>query len=102
MKFLFKSSRVLMAVWKKIDISFGIPLPIVLDGSLLKYSSFSRGYHVYKDRWQTPVDDDYLHCEEEKDNKCAKHIVAKIYYILHTSKVVGHVPLYWSELVNKF
>ena len=53
MKFLFKSSRVLMAVWKKIDISFGIPLPIVLDGSLLKYSSFSRGYHVYKDRWQT-------------------------------------------------
>ena len=44
MKFLFKSSRVLMAVWKK------IPLPIVLEGSLLKYSSFSRGYHVYKDR----------------------------------------------------
>ena len=91
-----------MAVSKKIDICFGIPLPIVLDDSLLKYSSFSRGYHVYKDRQQTPVDDDYLHCEEEKDNKYAKHIVAIIYDSFHTSKVVGHVPLYWSELVKKF
>ena len=59
----------ILAVWKKIDIPFNIPLPIVLDESfsLLKYSSsFSRSYHVYKDRWQRTVGDDTLHCEEEK------------------------------------
>ena len=42
-----------MAVLKKIDVPFDIPLPIVLDDSfsVFKYSSFNRGYHVYKDRW---------------------------------------------------
>ena len=51
-----------MAVQKKIEILFDIPLPIVLDDSLsaFKYSSFSRRYHVYKDRWQPTVGDDSL------------------------------------------
>ena len=69
-----------MALSKK-DIPFDIPLLIVLDGSfsLFKYSSFSRGYHVYKDRWQPTVGDDSLHCEEEKD-EYDKHAVAIILF----------------------
>ena len=52
-----------MAVRKKIDIPFDhidISLLIVLDDSffVFKHSSFSRGYHVYKDRWQPTVGDD--------------------------------------------
>ena len=37
--------------------------------SLLKYSSFSRGCHVYKDGWQPTMGDDSLHCKEEKDSE---------------------------------
>ena len=45
-----------MAVRKKMNTSLNILLPIVLDDSfsIFKYSSFSRGYQVYKDRWQPP------------------------------------------------
>ena len=46
--------------------------------------------------------DDSLHCKEEKDNEYDKHVVAIIYDSFHSNKVVGHVPLYWSELANKF
>ena len=45
---------------------------------------------------------DYLHCEEEKDNEYNKHAVAIIYDSFHSNKVVGHIPLYWSEFANKF
>ena len=81
----------------------GIPLPTVLDGNLFvfKYSSFIRGYHVYKDRWQSTVGDDPLRCKEKKNNEYNKHAVAIIYDSYHSNKVVGHVPLYWSELANK-
>ena len=65
------------------------------------YSSFSRGYHVYKYRWQPIVGDDSLNCEEEKDNKCKKHAVAIIFDSFHSNKVLGHVPFYWSELETK-
>ena len=42
-----------------------------------------------------------LHCEEEKDNKeYGKHTVAIIFDSFHSNKVVVHVSLYWSELVN--
>ena len=57
-----------MAVRKKIDILFDIPLSIVSDDgfSVFKYSSFGRGYHVYKDILQPTMSDDSLHCEEKK------------------------------------
>ena len=45
---------------------------------------------------------EFLRCEEEKDNEYDKHAVAIIYDSLHSKKVVGHIPLYWSELANKF
>ena len=64
-----------MAVRKKTDILFVIPLPIALDDcfSVFKYSSIGRGYHVFKDRWQPTVGDDSLHCEEDKGKECDKH-----------------------------
>ena len=93
-----------MAAVKKIDIPFDIPLPIVPDESfsIFKSSCFSRGYHVYKDRWQPTVVDDSLNCEEEKDSDYDKHAVAIIYDSFHSNKVVGHAPLYWSKSGNKF
>ena len=88
-----------MAFRKKIDIPVDISLPVVLDNSLsvFEYSSFSRGYYFYEDRWQPTVGDDSFHCEEEKDNEKDKHAVAIIYGSFRSNKVVGHVPLYWSK-----
>ena len=43
-----------------------------------------------------------MHCEEDKENEYEKHAVAILYNGFHSNKVVGHVPLYWSELANKF
>ena len=86
-----------MAVRKKIDIPFDISLPIVLDDSMsvLKYSSFSRAYQVYKERWQPTVGDDSLHCEEEKDNKYDKHRAAINYDSFHS--INKSDQRYWSR-----
>ena len=94
----------IIAVRKKIDIPFDISLPNVLDDSfsLLKYNSFSRGYHLYKYTWEPTVGDGSLHFEEEKDNDYDKHAVAIIFDSFHSNKVVQHVPLCWSESANKF
>ena len=45
--------------------------------------------------------DDSLHCEEEKDYKYDKLAFAIIYDSFHSDKVMGHVPLYGSELANR-
>ena len=52
-----------MAVQKKIDIPSSILLPILLDDSfsVFKYNSFSRWYHLHKDKSQPTVGDDFLH-----------------------------------------
>ena len=93
-----------MAVQKKKDISFNVLLPIALDASfsIIKYSSFSKGYHVYKVWRQPTVGDDSLHCKEEKANEYDKDAVAIIYNDFHSNKVVGYVPHYWSESANIF
>ena len=44
----------------------------------------------------------YVNCDQEKDNKHCKHAVAITYDSFHSNEVVGDVPLYWSELANKF
>ena len=86
------------------DISFDIPVPIILDESfsVFKWSSFSRGYHVYKDRCQPTVGDDSLHCQQEKDIEYNKHGVAIIYDSFHSNKVLGQIPFYWSKFANTF
>ena len=67
-----------MDVRKKIDAPFDLHLLIVLEDSfsVFKHSSFRKGYHVYKDRWQPTMGDDSLHCEEEKHDEYDKHAVA--------------------------
>ena len=60
-----------MAARKKmIDIPFDIPIPILLDEhfTVFKYSSYSRGYHAYKEIWNPLVGDDSLICEPEENN----------------------------------
>ena len=36
---------------------------------MLKYSSLSRGYRVYKDVWVPIIGDDSLTCEREEHNE---------------------------------
>ena len=93
-----------MPVRKKVDIPIDIPLPIVFDDSfsVFKYSSSIRVCHVYNDGWQLTVCDDSLHCAEEEDNEYDKHAAAIIYDSFCSNKVLGHAPLYWSELANNF
>ena len=85
------------------DIPLDIPLRIFLDESfsVFKYSSFNRGYHIYNDRLQPTVSDDFLHWEEEKENEYDKRAVAIMYDSFHLNTVVGHFLLYWNELANK-
>ena len=47
---------------KMIDIPFVIPIPILLDEhfAVFQYSSYSRGYHAYKEIWNSLVGDDSL------------------------------------------
>ena len=90
-----------MAVPRKIDVPFDISLPIALDGSfsVFKYSSFSEGYQVYKDKWQSNMGDESLYCEEEeKDNEYDKHAIAIIFDSFHSNKVAGHVPVCWGQI----
>ena len=94
-----------MAARKKmIDIPFDIPIPILLDEhfTVFKYSSYSRGYHAYKEIWNPLVGDDSLICEPEESNEHDKYAVAIVFDDCLLKKVVGHVPLYWSKLAFKF
>ena len=94
-----------MAARKKmIDIPFDIPIPILLDEhfTVFKYSSYSRGYHAYKEIWNPLVGDDSLICEPEESNEHDKYAVAMVFDDCLLKKVVGHVPLYWSKLAFKF
>ena len=55
----------IMAVRRRRDIPFDIPLPIVLHDSfyVFKYNSFSRGYRSYKNEWQPTVGNNSLNCK---------------------------------------
>ena len=65
-----------MAV-KEIGIAFATPIPILIENTFttFKYSSFSRGYHVYKDMWISIIGDDALTCEQEEHNEDDKNDV---------------------------
>ena len=69
-----------MAV-KQINIPFAIPIPILIKNtfSAFKYSSFSRGYHAYKDVWIPFIGDDSITCEREEHNENDKNAVAIIW-----------------------
>ena len=87
-----------------IDIPFDILIPILLGEhfTVFKCSSYSTGYHAYKEIWNPFVGDDSLICEPEESNKHDKYTVAIVFNDCLLKKVVGHVPLYWSKLAFKF
>ena len=66
------------------------------------YSSFSRGYYVYKDVWISITEDDSLTCEREEHNENDKIAVAIVWDDCFSKKIVGHVPLNWSKVASKF
>ena len=71
-----------MATRKKmIDISFDIPIPILLDEhfTVFKFSSYSRGYHAYKEISNPFVGDDTLICEPGESNEHNKNAVATVF-----------------------
>ena len=94
-----------MAARKKmIDIPFDIPIPILLDEhfTVFKYSSYSRGYHAYKEIWNPFVGDDTLICKLEESNEHNKNAVATVFDDCLLKRIVRHVPLYWSKLTLNF
>ena len=94
-----------MAARKKMtDISFDIPIPVLLDDhfTVFKYSSYSRGYHVYKEIWNPLVGDDSMICEPEESNEHDKYAFAIVFDDSLLKKVVGQVPLSWSKFAFKF
>ena len=88
---------------KEINIAFATPVPILTEKTFtkLKYSSFSRGYHVCKDVWISIIGDDALTCEREEHNENDKNTVVIISDDC-VSKKIGHVALNWSKVVSSF
>ena len=66
---------------KKIDILLTTPIPILTGNTstTFKYSSFDRGYHVYRDVWIHITGNDSLTCEQEEHNENDKNAVVIIW-----------------------
>ena len=88
---------------KEINIAFSTSIPILIENTFpkLKYSLFSREYHVCKDVWISIIDNDALTCEREEHNKNDKNAVAIIWNDC-VSKKIGHVSLNWSKVASSF
>ena len=65
----------------EINDLFATPITVLIENTFtaFKYSSFIRGYHVYKDVWIHIVGDDSLTCEQEQRNENDKNAVAIIW-----------------------
>ena len=64
----------------EINDLFATPITVLIENTFtaFKYSSFIRGYHVYKDVWIHSIGDDSLTCEQEQRNENDKNAVAII------------------------
>ena len=61
-----------------------------------------RGYHVYKEIWPNPIDDEQLICEREVGNSHDPLAVAIKKLIDGSNTIVGHVPRRISPLCSVF
>ena len=61
-----------------------------------------REYHVYKDIWPNPVDEEQLTCECEVGNSHKPLAVAIKKLIDGSNMIVGHVPRCMSPLCSVF
>ena len=64
----------------EINDLFATPITVLIENTFtgFKYSSFIRGYHVYKDVWIHIIGDDSLTCEQEQRDENDKNAVAII------------------------
>ena len=74
--------------------------------SIFKYSSFSKGYHVSA-KGITYIRTDgnplwFFTLWRRKRQRVRQTSSAIIYDSFHLNKALGHIPLYWSKLANKF
>ena len=107
LKIIFKWSLPLTSgrfrwLLKGINLPFATPVLILIENTFttFKYSSFSRGYHVYKDVWISIIVDDSLTCEREEHNEKESRCNYMNDWVL--KKIVGHVPLNWNKVSSKF
>ena len=61
----------------EINDLFATPITVLIENTFtaFKYSSFIRGYHVYKDVWIHIVGDDSLTCEQENVMKMIRMLL---------------------------
>ena len=79
-----------------------IDIPFQTTSTFIKYTSYYRGYHAYKDVWNPLVGDDSLTCEQEERNVYDENAVIVIFDGCISKKIVGHVPFNWSKLASMF
>ena len=65
---------------------------------MFKYSSLSRGYHVYKDVWILIIRDDLLTCEREHNDNNRVAII----WDDCVSNFAKHVPLNLNQVAPRF
>ena len=81
------------------DIPIDEEIPIVGTHTV---SSFIRGYHVYMNVWAAYIDEDCLVGVPETDNIIDPDDVAIHRDDMVNTRVVGHVPLNYAPIFNKF
>ena len=61
----------------EINDLFATPITVLIENTFtaFKYSSFIRGYHVYKDVWIHIAGDDSLTCEQENVMKVIRMLL---------------------------
>ena len=59
-----------------------------------------RGYHVYKEIWPNPINEEQLICEHEVGNSYDSLAVAIMKLIDGSNTIVGHVPRHISPLCS--
>ena len=61
----------------EINDLFATPITVLIENTFtaFKYSSFIRGYHVYKDVWIHITGDDSLTCEQENVMKMIRMLL---------------------------
>ena len=99
-----QSAVMLNSQQDKMEISFDFEIPILIDNSfsVLRHSSYVRGYHAYMHIWKSLIGDDNLRCKREDDNIHDENAVTVIHSNHIGPRVVGHVPLLYSPTFKKF
>ena len=99
-----QSAVMLNSQQDKMEISFDFEIPILIDNSfsVLRHSSYARGYHAYMHIWKSLIGDDNLRCKREDDNIHDENAVTVIHSNHIGPRVVGHVPLLYSPTFKKF